>query len=64
MRNRQIHNDTGLSLINIWIKSNLKTLRSCHYQLGRKTQNERLRPRLPQDILLTNTKELSSEDDK
>jgi len=67
MRNHQIHNDTGISLINIWIKTKLKNFHAKlkdsdgarHYQLGRKTQNKRLQPRLPQDILLTETEDHS-----
>jgi hypothetical protein len=65
MRNRQIHNDTGIPLINTWIKTQfknfhakLKNLDSAHYfNLGRKTLNRRQRPRLPQDILLTDTED-------
>jgi len=72
MRNRQIHNDTGISLINIWIKTQLKNFHTKlknsdgarHYQLGKKTKNRRLRPRLPQDILISDTEELSSEDEE
>lgn len=52
MRNYQTHKDTGVSLINIWIKTQLKNFhdklkeldRARHYQLGRKAQNKRLRP--------------------
>ena len=70
MRNRQIHNDTGISQINIWIKTQFKNFHTKlkdsdgarHYQLGKKTQNRRLRPRLPQDILISDTEEHSSED--
>jgi hypothetical protein len=66
MRNRQIHNDTGIPLINICNKNQLKIFHAKfkdsdearHYQLESKTQNRRLRP--PQGILLTDTEELSS----
>lgn len=35
-----------------------------HYNIGRKTINKRLRPRrLPQDILITDTEDSSSEDE-
>jgi hypothetical protein len=72
MRNRQIYNDTGISPINIWIKTQLKNFHTKlkdsdgarHYQLGMKTQNRRLRPRLPQDILISDTEEPSSEDEE
>jgi hypothetical protein len=63
-RNRQIHNDTRISLINTWIKIQFKNLDSArHFNLGRKTLNRRLRPRLPQDILLTDTEDSSSENE-
>lgn len=72
MRNRQIHNDTGIPLINTWIKTQFKNFHSKlkfvdsarHYNLGKKTPNRRLRPRLPQDILLTDSEDspLENED--
>lgn len=69
MRNQQIHNDTGIPLISIWIKTQFKNFHAKlkesdggHYQLGSKTQNTWLKPRLPQDIPPTDTEEPSSED--
>jgi hypothetical protein len=55
MRNSQTHNDTGILFINKWIMTqfqnfhaNLKNSEGArHYNLGKKTQNRRLRPRLP-----------------
>lgn len=52
IRNHQIHKNTGIPLINLWIKTQfknvcakLKNLDSArHYNLGRKTLNRRLRP--------------------
>lgn len=71
MRNRQIHNDTGIPLINTWIKTNFKNFHAKlkyvdsarHYNLGSKTLNRRLRPRLPQDILLTDSEDSPSENE-
>jgi len=34
-----------------------------HYNLGQKTQHRRLRPRLPQDILQTDSEEDSSSEE-
>jgi len=70
MRNSQTHNDTGIPFINIWIKTQFQNFHTnlknsdgaCHYNLGKKTLNRRLRPRLPQDILLTDSEDSSSED--
>ena len=72
MRNRQIHNDTGIPLISTWIKTQFKNFHAKlkesdggrHYQLGNKTQNRRLKPRLPQDIPPTDNEEPSSEDEE
>lgn len=69
MRNRQIHNNTGIPLISTWIKTQFKNFNAKlkesdggrHYQLGSKTQNMRLKPRLPQDIPPTDKEEPSSE---
>lgn len=55
MRNGQIHNDTGIPFINKWITTqfqnfydNLKNSDGArHYNLGKKTLNRRLQPRLP-----------------
>jgi len=70
MRNRQIHNDTGIPLISTWIKTQFKNFHAKlkeshgggHYQLGSKTQNRWLKPRLSQDIPLTDNEEPLSED--
>jgi len=59
MRNKQIHNDTGIPLLKDWIKiqfqnfhANLKTSDGARfYNLENKTKNRRLKPRLPQDLL-------------
>lgn len=71
-RNRQIHNDTGIPPLQEWIKThfknfhiNLKTSDSNYtitqYNLGNKTKNRRLKPRLAQDFLLSN---FSEDDDQ
>ncbi|KAL4120993.1 hypothetical protein QTP88_013584 [Uroleucon formosanum] len=60
MRNTQLHNDTGIPYINTWIieqfkkfHTKLKTTESAlHFKIGKITKNRRLKPRLPQDILL------------
>lgn len=65
MRNKQIHNDTGTPLLQDWIKiqfknfhANLKTSDGARfYNLGTKTKNRRLKPRLPQDVLLSQSSE-------
>ena len=70
MRNSQTHNDTGIPFINKWIMTqfqnfhaNLKNSDGArHYNIGKKTQNRRLRSRLPQDILLTDSEDSSPED--
>lgn len=75
MRIRQTHNDTRICVnicVNIWIKTQLENFHAKledsdgarHYQLGRKTRNRRLRPRLLKNILITDTEELSSKDEK
>jgi hypothetical protein len=71
MRNRQIHNDTGIPLINTWSKIQLKNYHvklknldsARHYNIGRKTPDRRLRPRLPQHILLTDIENSSSKNE-
>jgi hypothetical protein len=55
MRNHQIHDDTGIPLINTWIKTQFKNFhaklknldRARHYNIGRKTINRCLRPQFP-----------------
>jgi len=72
MRNRQIHNDTGIPLISTWIKTQFNNFHAKlkesdggrHYQLGSKTLNRWLKPRLPQDIPSTDNEEPSSEDEE
>jgi hypothetical protein len=72
MRNRQIHNDTGIPLISTWIKTQFKNFHANlkesdgghHYQLGSKAQNRRLQPRLFQDIPPTDNEDPSSEDEE
>jgi len=72
MRNRQIHNDTGIPLISTWIKTQFKNFHAklkesdCgrDYQIGSKTQNRRLKPRLLQDIPSTDNEDPSSEDEE
>jgi len=55
MRNQQIHNDTGIPLISIWIKTQFKNFHAKLKELDRlpnrkQNQNRWLKPRLPQDI--------------
>ena len=60
MRNTQLHNDTGIPYINTWIIEQFKnfhmklktTVGALHFKIGKNTKNRRLKPRLPQDILL------------
>lgn len=69
MRNRQIQSDTGIPLIHTWIITQFKNFHAKlkyldntrYYNLGRKTLNRRLWPRLPQDIPVTDTDNSSSE---
>lgn len=68
MRNRQIHNDTGIFLTNTWIKTQFKTFYaklkdSQGAKIGRKISNKRLWPRFPQNILLTDNEDSQSEDE-
>jgi hypothetical protein len=60
MRNTQIHNDTGIPYINKWKTEQFKKFHmklktkegALHFKIGQITKNRRLKPRLPQDILL------------
>jgi len=65
MRSKQNHNDTGIPLLQDWIKiqfkhfhANLKTSDGAPSDnLGTKFKNRRLKPRLPQDVLLSQSSE-------
>ncbi|KAF0770455.1 ribosome biogenesis protein TSR3 isoform X1 [Aphis craccivora] len=60
MRNKQLHNDTGLPYLSTWITQQFKNFHeklnkadgALHYKIGRRSTNLRLKPRLPQNILL------------
>ena len=60
MRNTQLHNDTGIPYLNTWIIEQFKKFHSklnttegaIHLKIGKRTKNRRLKPRLPQDVLL------------
>ncbi|KAF0771438.1 Reverse transcriptase domain-containing protein [Aphis craccivora] len=61
MRDKQIHNDTRIPLLHDWIKTQLKNFHANlktsdgarFFNLGTKTKNRRLKPRLPQDKSLS-----------
>jgi len=65
MRNKQIHNDTGIPLLQDWIKihfqnfhAKLKTSDGTRfYNLRIKTKIRRLKPRPPQDLLIPDQNE-------
>jgi len=58
MRNKQLHNDTGLPYLSAWITQQFKdfyeklhkTDGALYYKIGRRSVDLRLKPRLPQDI--------------
>lgn len=60
MRNTQLHNDTGIAYLTTWINEQFKKFHSklnttegaVHFKIGKRTKNRRLKPRLPQDVLL------------
>jgi len=60
MRNKQLHNDTGLPYISTCIVNQLKKLHEklekteavLHFNIGNKTSKQRIKLRLPQDIFL------------
>ena len=60
MRNKQLHNDTGLPYLSAWITQQFKSFHeklhkadgALHYKIGRRSVNLRLKPRLSQDFLL------------
>lgn len=72
MRNHQIHNNMRIPLINTWIQTQFKNFHTKlkyldsarHYNIGRKTSNRCLRPRLSQNILLTDIEDSSLENDE
>uniref|UniRef100_A0A2S2QNC0 Uncharacterized protein n=1 Tax=Sipha flava TaxID=143950 RepID=A0A2S2QNC0_9HEMI len=54
------HNDTGIPYLDRWIQDllkkfhqQLKSVGVAHYEIGRRTKNPRLKPRLPQNIFLS-----------
>lgn len=63
VRNSQIHRELGISPVEDFIKkcakNFFKNISLCssavHLQLGQKTQNNRLKKRLPQDVLISNS---------
>jgi len=60
MQNTQLYNDTGIPYMITWIieqfkkfHSKLKTIEGAlHFNIGKITNNRRLKPRLPQVVLL------------
>lgn len=63
VKNSQIHRELGISPVEDFIKkcakNFFKNISLCssavHLQLGQKTQNNRLKKRLPQDVLISNS---------
>lgn len=61
MRNKQLHNDTGIPYLNILIKEKFKIFHSknnftedaFHYEIEEQTRNCKLKPHLPQDVFLS-----------
>jgi hypothetical protein len=60
MRNIQLHKYNGIPYLTTWINEELKkfhlkqntTERALHFKIKKRTKNRRLKPRLPQDVLL------------
>jgi len=60
LRNKQLHNDTGLPYQSTRVTQQFKNFHkisikfdgALHYKIGKRFTNLRLKPRLPQDILL------------
>jgi len=60
MRNTQLHNDTGIPYLTTWINEQFTKFHSklnttegdIHFKIGKRIKNRRLKPRLPQDVLL------------
>jgi hypothetical protein len=56
-----VHNDTVIPYLDKWIQDQFKKFHqqlksvegATHYEIGRRTKNPRLKPRLPQDIFLS-----------
>lgn len=69
VRNTQIHQELGIPPIQEFIKKSAETffnkLADCpgavHFQLGKRSQERRLKKRLPQDILLSTDEETTEE---
>jgi len=61
MRNKQLHNDTEIPYLDKGIQDQFKKFHqqlksveaAANYEIGRRTKNPRLKPRLPQDIFLS-----------
>jgi hypothetical protein len=72
MRNKQLHNDTGIPYLDKWIQDQFKKFHqqlksvegAVHYEIGRQTKNPRLKPRLPQDIFLSQEPTSGSESEQ
>lgn len=72
MRNTQLHNDTGIPYLDKWIQEQfqkfhqqLKSVEGAvHYEIGRRTKNPRLKPRLPQDIFISQEPTSGSESEQ
>ncbi|VVC38838.1 Hypothetical protein CINCED_3A000701 [Cinara cedri] len=70
MRNKQLHNDTGIPHLSTWITQQFKNFHeklhkvdgARHYIIGKRSTNLRLKPRLPQDILLDPNEDTSTSD--
>uniref|UniRef100_A0A2S2NDS0 Uncharacterized protein n=1 Tax=Schizaphis graminum TaxID=13262 RepID=A0A2S2NDS0_SCHGA len=68
MRNKQLHNNTGLPHLSTWITQQFKIFYekhhkldgACHYNIGKRSTNLRLKPQLPQDILLDPNEDTST----
>ena len=61
MRDKQLHNDTEIPYLDKWIQDQYKKFHqqlksvegAVHYEIGKRTKKPRLKPRLPQDIFLS-----------
>jgi len=66
MRNKQLHNDTGLPHLSTGMTQQFKSFHKVdgarHYNIGKRSTNLRLKPRLPQDILLDPNEDTSISD--
>jgi hypothetical protein len=60
MRDTQLHNDTGIPYLTIWINEQLKKFHSklnttegvLNFKIGKRNKNRILKSHLPQDVLL------------